>query len=167
MMTGEVRYIIENKKFKQTWSDYLVYWEFVVPALMVVAGINFIFNGETILDYSIGIILILVSFPLVYFLRIRIRHLTGFEELINAGTDEENFNLCIQRLKNLNIVKVEADFHNLTINAKFRSIFIPPFYEWLTIVCLNKRILINSRPEPTFVLLWLRRNAVLELIKIL
>lgn len=163
-MTSEVRYIIENRKFKRTWGDYLSYWEFIAPVLTIVIGFFLLYAGKEIKNYIIGISLILVTYPLTRFLSIRLRQLSGFEELQIKGTSEENFDYVVQRLKTLNIVELEKDIHTLTINAKYRSIFIPPAFEWLTIVCLDNKILVNSRPFPASMMLWLRRNAMIDFI---
>ena len=96
---------------------------------------------------------------------VRLRQINRFEELENTRTNQENFEHCILKLKTLNIAEVDNDVHNLTINAKYRSTLIPPFYEWLTIVCLDNKILVNSRPTPTTLLFWLRRNAIIEFVK--
>ena len=164
-MTTEVRYIIENRKFKRALEDYLDYGEFIVPILTLGIGSFFLYEGKEIKNYIIGILLILSTFPLTKFLLIRHRQLNGFEELQNKGTGQENFNYVIQRLKTLNIVELDKDVHNLTINAKYRSILIPPVFEWLTIVCLDDMILVNSRPFPTTMLLWFGRNAIIDFIK--
>jgi hypothetical protein len=145
-MTSEVKYIVENRKFKRTWGDYLSYWEFIVPITAVVIGFFLLYEGREIKNYIIGVLLVLLTYPLTRFLFLRLRQLNEFEELELKGTNEENFNYVIQRLKTLNIVELEKDIHTLTINAKYRSTFIPPVFEWLTIVCLDDKILVNSRP---------------------
>ena len=164
-MTTEVRYIIENRKFKRTWDDHLTYWEFFFPMLAGVLGLVFLYEGKELGNYIIGTLLILSTFPLTNFLLVRLRQINGFEEFENKRTNAENFEHCILGLKTLNIVEVDNDVHNLTINAKYRSTLIPPFYEWLTIVCLDNKILVNSRPTPTTLLFWLRRNAMIEFVK--
>jgi hypothetical protein len=164
-MTSEVRYIIENRKFKRTWDDYLSHWEFIAPVLTLVIGFLLLYEGTKIENYIIGILLMLLTYPLTRFLFIRLRQLSGFEELQIKGTSEENFNYVIQRLKTLNIVELENDIHSSTINAKYRSTFIPPVFEWLTIVCLDDKILVNSRPFPASMMLWLRRNAMIDFIR--
>lgn len=163
-MTSEVRYIIENRKFKRTWDDYLSYWEFIAPLLTVIIGLSLLYAGGEIKNYIIGVLLILLTYPLTRFLFVRHRQLSDFEELQIKGTSEENFNYVIQQLKTLNIVELNMDIHSLTINAKYRSTFIPPVFEWLTIVCLDDKILVNSRPFPASMILWLRRNAMIDFI---
>jgi len=164
-MTTELRYIIENKKFKRTWDDYLTYWEFLVPMLATVVGLVFLYEGKEIGNYIMGPLLIISALPLTRFMLVRLRQINRFEELENTRTNQENFEHCILKLKTLNIAEVDNDVHNLTINAKYRSTLIPPFYEWLTIVCLDNKILVNSRPTPTTLLFWLRRNAIIEFVK--
>lgn len=163
-MTSEVAYIIENRKFKKTWDDYFTYGEFLAPVLTVVIGFVLLYEGGEVNNYIIGILLILVTYPLTRFLLIRLRQLNGFEELRIKGTREENFHYVIQKLKTLNIVELDNDIHSLTINAKYRSTFIPPVYEWLTIVCLDDKILVNTRPFPAGMILWLRRNAMIDFV---
>ena len=164
-MTTEVKYIIKNRKFKQTWDDYLTYWEFIIPILTSVVGLIFLYEGKETKNYVLGTLLILSTFLLTKFLLVRLRQLNGFEELQNKRTSKENFDYCIQTLKRLNIKEIDKDIHNLTINAKYRSTLIPPIYEWLTIVCLDNKILVNSRPTPATILFWIRRNAIIEFIK--
>jgi len=163
-MTSEVKYIIENRRFKKTWDDYLSYWEFMAPITAVIIGFFLLYEGREIKNYIIGVLLILLTYPLTRFLFLRLRQLNEFEELERKGTDVENFNYVIQKLKTLNIVELENDIHSLTINAKYQSTFIPPVFEWLTIVCLDNKILVNSRPFPAGMILWLRRNAMIEFI---
>lgn len=164
-MTTEVRYIIENRKFKRTWDDYLTCWEFIVPMLTIAVGFSLLYEGKEIKNYIIGILLLISTVPLTKFLFIRLRQLNGFEELQNKGTSEESFSHVIHRLKTMNIVELDKDIHNFTINAKYRSTLIPPVFERLTIVCLDDKILVNSRPFPATMLFWFRRNALIDFIR--
>lgn len=164
-MATEVKYIIENRKFKQTWDDYMVFWEFIIPVLTTITGLSFLYQGNGITSYLIGTFLIIFSFSVTKFLLIRLKQLSGFEELENKRTKEENFEHCVLTLQTFNIVEIDNDIHNLTINAKCRSTLMPTIYEWLTIVCLDNKILVNSRPTPTSILFWLRRNAMIEFKK--
>jgi hypothetical protein len=89
------------------------------------------------------------------------------KKIHNNRTQEENFGTVQEILKKLTIVEIDRDIHNWTVNAKYKNEFIPPFFEWLTIVCLDKRILVNSRPAQPTIMLWLRRNAMIHFKKLL
>jgi uncharacterized membrane protein YiaA len=164
-MTREVKYIIENKRFKRTWDDYLSYWEFVVPVLIFNYGLDLTARGLDPKDYFLGPLLIVVAFLLVKFILLRKRQLNEFEEIKNTLTQAENFEQVLKGLKILNVVEVDQDGHNWTINARYKSSLIPPVHEWLTIVCLDNRVLVNSRPTPATMLLWIRRSAMIDFKK--
>lgn len=164
-MTTEVKYIVEHKKFKRTWDDYVTCWEFIIPIVTTLVGLILLYEGNEIEKSIIGTVLIVSSFPLMMFLLMRLRQINGFEELESKRTKEKNFQHCILRLKTLNIVEVDNDINNLTISAKYKSTLIPPVYEWLTIVCLDNKLLVNSRPTPATLLFWFRRNAIIAFIK--
>jgi hypothetical protein len=161
-MTREVRYIMENRRFKRTWDDYLCYWEFLVPILIFVIAIELSFRGSKIQDYLISLILIVVSAMLTRFAALRNRQLNEFEEITNKLSQADNFYVVLEGLKKLNVIEIDKDFHNWTINAKCKSKSLPPV-EWLTIVCLDNRVLINSRPTPTTILFWFRRAAMIDI----
>lgn len=164
-MTAEVRYIIENKRFKRTREDYAIYWELLIPIGIFAVGLNQLIKGLEFNDYLRGTLLILVSISLTKFVLHRLSQLNQFEELNNKRTKEENFEHCLDKLKNLNIVDIDKDVHNLAINAKYKGTFILPIYEWLTIVCLDNKVLVNSRPAPTTLLFWFRRNTMIDFRK--
>lgn len=161
-MTREVRFIIENKRFKASWEDYAVYWEFIAPVLIFIFGFELTIKGAKLIDYVLGPVTISASFPLIPFMLRRKRQLTEFEEIPNTRTKEVNFEIILQGLKTLNVVEVDRDIHNWTINAKYKTSSLPPVYEWLTIVCMDNLVLVNSRPVPVTMLLWIRRNAMIE-----
>lgn len=143
-MTREIKYIIENKRFKTTWDDYLSYWEFVIPALIFIYGFELTIRASGIKDYFIGPSLIVVAILLTKFILLRRKQLNEFEEIKNGMTQTENFEVVLKGLKTLNVIEVDRDVHNWTINAKYKSSLIPPVYEWLTIVCLDNRVLVNQ-----------------------
>ncbi len=161
-MIREVKYIIENKRFKGTWDDYLSYWEFVIPILIFLYGLELTVKGADFMDYFVGPLLVIVAFLLTKFILLRKRHLNEFEEIKNKRTQEENFEIALNGLKRLNVVEIDRDVHNWTINAKCKSSLIPPVFEWLTIVCLDNCVLVNSRPTPPTMMFWIRRNAMID-----
>lgn len=161
-MTREIKYIIENKKFQSTWGDYLSYWEFLIPVLILGYGLELTVSASGLKGYFIGTLLAVVAFLLTKFIFLRKKQLNEFEEIKNRMTQAQNFEDVLKGLKTLNMVEVDRDFHNWIINAKYKSSFIPPVYEWLTIVCLDNRVLVNSRPTPTTMMLWIRRNAMID-----
>ena len=164
-MTSEVRYIIENRKFKKTWEDYFDYFEFIFLILVPLKGVLLIYEGGGVINYVLGTLLIMATFPLAKFMFVRHRQLNEFEEIESKGTSEENFIRVLQGLKTLNIIELDRDFLNVTINAKYRAtVLIPPFIEWLTIVCLDDKILVNSRPFPPSRIMWFRRNAMIDFV---
>lgn len=166
-MTREINYIIENKKFKKTWDDYLPCWEFLIPILAFAYGLELTIRGQALPNYFVGSSLILGSILLVRFALLRKRQLIEFEEVANKMIQEENFNLVLEGLRKISVVEVDNDIHSWTINAKYKTTFLPPFFEWLTIVCLDNRVLINSRPSPVTIVFWIRRNAVMDVKKFL
>jgi hypothetical protein len=161
-MTQEVKYIIENKRFKTTWDDYLSYWEFIVPLLSFIYGLDLTVRSSGLEDYFLSALLVVVAFLLTKFILLRRKQLNEFEEMENRMSQAENFEVVLKGLKTLSVVEVDRDVHNWTINAKYKSSLIPPVYEWLTIVCLDNRVLVNSRPTPATMLLWLGRNAMID-----
>ena len=162
-MTKEVQYIIENKKFKRKWEDFLPYWEFLIPMLIFFVGLESILKGKALEDYALGLLLMSVTFFLTSFGLLRARQMNDFEEIRNTMTKEDNFNVVLQGLKSMGVVEVDRDIDNWTISAKYKTTFLPPVFEWLTIVCQDNKLLINSRPTPGTFLLWLRRNAIIDL----
>jgi hypothetical protein len=161
-MTREVKYIVENKRFKGTWDDYLPYWEFAVPILIFLFGLELSIKAVALKDYLFGPLLLIVAILLTKLILLRKRQLNEFDEIQNTMTQSENFNAVLTGLKALNVTEVERDVHNWTINAKYKSRLIPPVFEWLTIVCLDNRILVNSRPTPAILMFWVRRNAMID-----
>lgn len=164
-MTREVNYIIEHRKFQSTMDDYATYLQFLAPLFIFILGVTFLIEDGVTPTVLLGALLILLSLPLTWFLLVRIKQLNRFEELKNTKTKEDNFALCLAKLQALNIATIDRDFHNSTISAKYMSTLIPPRYEWLTIVCLDNTILVNTRPDPSIILLWVRRNAMIEFRK--
>ena len=164
-MTSEVRYIIENRKFKKTLVDYFDHFEFIFVIMVPLKGVLLLYEGGGVIKYVLGTMLILSTFPLAKFMSVRHRQLYEFEEIESKGTSEENFVRVLQGLKTLNIVELDRDFLNVTINAKYKATsLIPPFIEWLTIVSLDDKILVNSRPFPPSRIMWFRRNAMIDFV---
>lgn len=166
-MTRDINYIIKNKKFKTTWDDYLLYWEFLVPILVFGYGLELTIKQQGTTGYLVGPSLIVASIILVRFALLRKRQLNEFEEVINEMTQEENFSQVLEGLRKISVVEVDKDIFNWTIQAKYRTTFLPAVFEWLTIVCLDNRILINSRPAPATIIFWIRRNAVLDFKRVM
>ena len=166
-MTKEVRYIIENRTFPPSLGDYLAYWQFAIPVVLFFVGIRFIWNGISLWNYLLGALFILIAPISAYFIYRRIKQINAFDEIENNRSQDDNFQYVSRALKNLNVVDVDRDIHNWTISARHKSTFLPPPYEWLTIVCLDEKILVNSRPLPPTAFLWLRRNAMIEFRKVM
>ena len=161
-MTREVKYIIENKRFRRKWDDYLWYWEFIVPILIFMYGLELIIRGGYLENYFLGTLSIIAAFLLTRFILLRKRQLNEFEEIENKRTQAENFEMVLKGLKSLNVVEIDKDVHSWTINAKCKSSLIPPVFEWLTIVCMDNCLLVNSRPTPSTMMFWIRRNAMID-----
>ena len=161
-MTREVKYIIENKRFRRKWDDYLWYWEFIVPILIFMYGLELIIRGGYLENYFLGTLSIIAAFLLTRFILLRKRQLNEFEEIENKRTQAENFEMVLKGLKSLNVVEIDKDVHSWTINAKCKSSLIPPVFEWLTIVCMDSCLLVNSRPTPSTMMFWIRRNAMID-----
>lgn len=166
-MTKEIKYIIENKRFRRTWDDYLSYLGFIGPIVLFVLSLELIIRRSDPQENIVGVILIIASFFLTRFLVVRTKQLNEFEELKKEGTQEENFAEVVKGLKQLNVVEIIQDANNSTISAKYKTKLLPPVFEWLTIVCLDDRILVNSRPIPAVGLIWLRRNAIIDFRRVL
>ena len=166
-MTAEIKYIIENKRFKRSWDDYLSYFGFVVPIAVFILGLELTIRRSDFKENIAGVILLIASAFLTRFLLIRTSQLNEFEELKNEKTQEENFAMVLQGLSRLNIVEMDKDLHHSVINARYKTKLLPPVFEWLTIVCLDNRILVNSRPIPATGILWFRRNAMIDFKRVL
>jgi len=133
-----------------------------MPILIFLYGLELTVTGEEVKSYFLGPLLVIVAFLLTKFILLRTRQLNEFEEIKNRMTQAENFEIVLKGLKSLNVIEVNRDVHNWTINAKYKSKLIPPVFEWLTIVCLDNRVLVNSRPTPTTMMLWIRRKAMID-----
>lgn len=158
-MKREVKYIIENKKFKTTWEDFASYLELIMPVVICLYGLQFAMKGNRIQDYVIGSILIVGSIILTRFALYRKRKLNGFEEIKTQLTQVDNFYAARETLRSLKCVEIDTDRHNFTINAKYEASVFNPVAEWLTIVCVDNCILVNTRPVPVTILFWIKRRA--------
>lgn len=161
-MTEEIKHIIEKKRFRRSWDDYLSYFGFVVPIAVFILGLELAIRRSVFKENIAGLILIIASVFLTRFLLIRTSQLNEFEEIRNEKTQEENFAMVLQGLSQLNIVEIDKDLHNCAINARYKTKLLPPVFEWLTIICLDNRVLVNSRPIPAVAILWIRRNAMID-----
>ena len=89
----------------------------------------------------------IVCLLLIKFILVRRRQLNEFEETKNNRTREENFEIVLKGLKKLNVVEIDRDLHNWTINAKYKSSLVAPAAEWLTIICLDACILVEFKAD--------------------
>lgn len=155
-MNKEVADIIQKKRFRRTWEDYLIFWEFLIPVLVGIFGIDRFNEG----DFLVGGPLIVVGVGLTIFLIFRATQLNQFVAVRNSNTRQLNFDLSYKGLKNMRAATIETDLANWTLNAKCSAAAASPLDEWLTIVCLDNAVLVNSRPAPAILIFWWRRSAL-------
>lgn len=164
-MTDEMRYIIKHKRFEGSWTDSLSWLLLLFSGLGVFTGLNFIFlfsiGGLVWWELGLGVVVLVISsgFAVAIFNKIRTRNV--FEEIRTGKDQADNFETCSQLVRvwrsgqtrrfNTNGVykamDIERDDWNFTIAATLLYHRYSIVRSEITIVCLDKSILINERHD--------------------
>lgn len=164
-MTTEIRFIIENKRFKSDSSEYLIFFfAFIFFVVITAGGLYLVVYVEDWLVKLTGLQIGSLGCLATYNLVRRFKQLNKFEGIETSNGQAENYDWMAQLVKTLYPLEVEYDIHNFCISAKvshFSTFMVDTlrnsgFSSWLTILCLDGKLLINERPEITGLAFWTR-----------
>jgi hypothetical protein len=166
-MTKEVRYIIENHKYKTELSEYFVFgFALICLVTFIIIGLGFTIYGEAVNEKFTGLVIGTLACYLTINLITRFRQLNKFETVETNKSKEDNFQLISRLIKKLEPVDIEYDWDNLHINVKVPNDRLQRFPTWLTIVTLDNIFLINERPEILGLPFW-RRTSIKKIITLI
>ena len=162
-MTKEIRFIIENHKFKSEWTERFTFM-FAVACLTLVTiiGLSYSISIETWPERIAGLLIpLMTTFGIINLIR-RFPNLNKFT-VVNTGKNQvDNYQFATKLVKEIDPIETEHDIHNFCISVKVFSYpdFIPKtlrrsgFPSWITIISLDNKLLINERPEILRLALW-------------
>ena len=155
-MTKEIRFIIENHKFKSSWTEYFTFvFSLICLILVTIIGLSFLISGEGWQEKIAGLfITVMTIIGMVNLIR-RFPNLNRFIVVETDKNQEDNYQFATKLVKEIDPKEIDHDIHNFCISAKVFSYpeFIPKiitqsgFPSWITIVSLDNKLLINERPE--------------------
>ncbi len=155
-MTKEIRFVIENHKFKSEWAEYFTFIFVVIClTLATIIGLSFLISGETWTEKIIGtFISLLTTLGTINLIR-RFPNLNKFTVIETNENQVDNYRFATKLVKEINPIEIDHDIHNFCISAKVFSYpdFIPKilrqsgFPSWITIISLDNKLLVNERPQ--------------------
>ena len=173
-MTKEISYIIENRKFKSTWSESigLAVWLLMIFAGTIV-GLSFAISGGNFFERLFGLLAIIILLYLAFNAYRKFKLLNTFVTVETGLNQRDNYNNASEIIKKILPTKTEYDNHNYCISIKIKDYLLlfgkiatrQNFPVWITIVALDNVLLINERPEQPEFIFW-TRTSIKELIKI-
>ena len=145
-----IDYIKINQSFPNTFDDYFNYGMLIFPLCFIVMGLVLIYNvvqfgNNDLILFAIG--LITIGIPFLRFTLIRLNDNLRFVEhntgLSIEGNLEKSYKILIENLKG---TKVTKDGKNSIVYGQI-GISGLSWGEKITIICLDNKILINSKPK--------------------
>ena len=155
-MTKEIRFIIENHKFKSEWAEHftLIFAVFCLT-LVTIIGLSFLISGAAWQEKIVGLFISLATTLGTFNLIRRFPNLNKFIVIETDKKQVDNYRFATKLVKEIDPKEIDHDIHNFCISAKVCSYpnFIPRtlrqsgFPSWITIISLDNKLLVNERPE--------------------
>ena len=155
-MTKEIRFIIENHKFKSERAERFTFIFVVIClTLVTIIGLSFLISGETWKEKIVGAAYFLLTTLGTINLIRRFPNLNKFTVIKTDKNQIDNYQFATKLVKEIDPIEIDHDIHNFCISAKVFSYpdFIPKtlrhsgFPSWITIISLDNKLLVNERPE--------------------
>ena len=168
-MTKEIRFIIENHKFKSEWTEHFTFiFAVFCMSLTTIIGLSFLISSETWTEKIVGLLVFLMTSLGTFNLIRRFPNLNKFTVIETDQNQVDNYRFATKLVKEIDPIEIDHDIHNFCISVKVFSYpdFIPKplrgsgFPSWITIISLDKKLLINERSQ--ILSLALLRNYSLE-----
>jgi hypothetical protein len=152
MNEPDIAFIIANKKRKREWDEYVGYFTVIIPlCLVIVSTFSFysiIYDDPSTLPFSTIMMiffsstLLLIGMSLVYLWIMRLHQNVTFKSISTPFSKSENYHFAVEVYEQ-NMLPIKKLPECVICDTKV-SLF--SWGEQITIVPLDKEILINSHP---------------------